>query len=277
MDDDWKRAALADSSFVAEFLLRLKRGTVLEPKSSVPPPPRFSAWGSKRPRTNLTAASRPVNRNGNSGAVVVASRKKGDAAVSTRCSPTTPLSWSGSGSPSSTAAAAAADGGFEESSRHTGQSNHAATRSKGAVKAAIVEYVDNSTSTKNCKRKKTYAELVEEENSLLQEREYLREEIANRKAAFDARRTRNESLKKLKLDLDSRPRDKPNSSTDEHPSALPDQQQHGKIPSVALTSAVEDDTRPQTADSKAIRTEIPDLNMMPSEDDSFTDGPSGTS
>ena len=99
LNDDWVRAAMTDETFVVEVLLRLKQTVSTESHHRLP-----LSWGLKQPRSRSRLAT-AVSRC--------------DAAVSTRCSPTTPLSWSSGASPSATA------DGYEDSSRQ-----HHAARSK---------------------------------------------------------------------------------------------------------------------------------------------------
>jgi hypothetical protein len=91
LNDDWMRAAIKDDTVVVELLLHLKHR--VQTKSQGVP---FS-WGHKQPRSRSR---------------LTASVSRCDRAVSTRCSPTTPLSWSGGASPSVTA------DGYEDSSRY---------------------------------------------------------------------------------------------------------------------------------------------------------------
>ncbi|XP_019457766.1 PREDICTED: uncharacterized protein LOC109358145 isoform X2 [Lupinus angustifolius] len=189
--DQWLKSAMANDTVVVELLLRLKSSKQVSLSTT---------WGAKQQRST-TSRSDAFARN----------NKTNNDDV-TRFSPTTPLSWSGSASPS-----AATAHGCEE------------FRSKGTASGE-----GNSTSTKNCKRKKTFAELNQEETSLLKEGIYLRQ-IGNKKVAFQGRAS-NESLKK-KLDL-------PNSSAE---STLSDQ--------------------PKSTSRVARTILIPDLNMMPSEED----------
>lgn len=102
---------MTDDTLVADFLVCLKQSQAASssPKSS----PRAVIplrWGLRQPR------SRPVPFRCDA----LPRRKEAD---SRRCSPTTPLSWSGGGSPSATA------DGFEESNVHT-SSYFAPLRSK---------------------------------------------------------------------------------------------------------------------------------------------------
>ncbi|ESW08975.1 hypothetical protein PHAVU_009G090200 [Phaseolus vulgaris] len=244
LNDDWVRAAMTDETFVVEVLLRLKQTVSTESHHRLP-----LSWGLKQPRSRSRLAT-AVSRC--------------DAAVSTRCSPTTPLSWSSGASPSATA------DGYEDSSRQ-----HHAARSKATATSG---YTANSASTKRCRRKKTFAELKEEENSLLKERIYLKKEIATINANFEAQGAKNESLKKIKLDIGSNYQKNP-SSTSVEPQCMVAGQPHQRIVSPTLTRPTQDDTRSQASESRPNEIEstgerfflIPDLNMTPSDDVSCTD------
>ncbi|XP_068481660.1 uncharacterized protein [Phaseolus vulgaris] len=139
-------------------------------------------------------------------------------------------------------------------------------------------YTANSASTKRCRRKKTFAELKEEENSLLKERIYLKKEIATINANFEAQGAKNESLKKIKLDIGSNYQKNP-SSTSVEPQCMVAGQPHQRIVSPTLTRPTQDDTRSQASESRPNEIEstgerfflIPDLNMTPSDDVSCTD------
>ncbi|CAB4293647.1 unnamed protein product [Prunus armeniaca] len=180
--DEWMRAAMTDDMLVVELLVRLKQSQTAASSSSSPLLESIPLrWGIRLPRSK--SASRfdgVVSRQRN------ISKHGADSA--TRCSPTTPLSWSGgTGSPSATA------DGFEESS---------CPRSKGT---ATYESTSTTTATKRARRKKTFAELKEEESSLLKERTYLEKEIATLQATFKQQRAKNENFKRIKLDLNMHP------------------------------------------------------------------------
>lgn len=239
MKDEWVRAAMTDDTLVVELLLRLKN-----PLPSISQSLPFT-WGLKQPRSTSTSRSR-----------LPPAASRCDVAVSTRCSPTTPLSWSGGASPSATA------DGYEESSRR-----HAA-RSKATATSG---YTGNSASTKKCRRKKTFAELKEEESSLLKERIHLKKEIANVNANFEAERAKNERMKRMKVDFGTKSRDNP-SSTSVELQCTPTGQPHQRISSsgaLKIRHATQDDTHSQASESRPAGDKfslIPDLNMMPPDD-----------
>ncbi|KAF4373095.1 hypothetical protein CsatB_008434 [Cannabis sativa] len=182
--DEWMRAAMSDDTLVVELLFRLKQSHAASPlKSQLHLPSTMVplTWSVRLPRSralrnNETAASQ---------------RKQSD---STRCSPTTPLSWSGTASPSATA------DGFEveESSRSANRSpSH--SRSKGI--ATNNDLGCNTSSSRRSRRKKTFAELKEEESSLIKEGVNLRKELEKLRATIKEQRSTNESLKRIKLEF----------------------------------------------------------------------------
>ncbi|XVF35648.1 hypothetical protein REPUB_Repub18cG0164100 [Reevesia pubescens] len=174
--DEWVRAAMTDDNVVVELLVRLKQAQAAPsaPKSAV----AALKWGIRQPR------SRPM-------LMRCEAKRDGDFNVSTRGSPTTPLSWSGGGGGASPSAAE----GFEETSKNVLRSSPTApSRSKGTTTNET-----SSSSTKRTRRKKTFAELKEQENLLLKERINLKKEIASMRATCKEQRARNENLKRIKV------------------------------------------------------------------------------
>ncbi|GLT76838.1 hypothetical protein SLA2020_484730 [Shorea laevis] len=256
--DEWVRAAMTDDSVVVELLVRLKQA------QAAPPSPKSAVtalkWGIRQPRSrSLTMRCDGSNK------------KDGDSNISTRGSPTTPLSWSGGGGAASPSTA----DGFEETSRHVHRSLPGpASRSKGAAAASET----TSTTSKRSRRKKTFAELKEEENLLLKERFHLKKEIASMRATFKEQTAKNENLKRMKLDLNLHTANNASLSANERDEAT-SSQSHQRIasPSQALL-----DDRSRSGSCKAVSNEessfiLPDLNMMPSEDDSGPETFYGTS
>ncbi|XWS26180.1 hypothetical protein CRYUN_Cryun26dG0009000 [Craigia yunnanensis] len=268
--DEWVRAAMTDDNVVVELLVRLK-----QPQAAPPAPKSVVAalkWGIRQPR------SRPM-------LMRCDAKRDGDFNVSTRGSPTTPLSWSGGGGAASPSAADGYDG-FEETSRHVlGSPPAAPSRSKGTASNETT-----STTTKRSRKKKTFAELKEEENLLLKESIYLKKEIASMRATCKEHRARNENLKRIKLDLNLHTAKNSSLIADE-PEKVPSCQPHQRVPCSLdyipsiLTSHTVDDRKPlldSCDEGKAISNEesfflLPDLNMMPAEDDSGTETLYGTS
>ncbi|XP_022732083.1 uncharacterized protein LOC111286411 [Durio zibethinus] len=262
MKDDWVRAAMTDDNVVVELLVRLKQA------QAAPPAPKSLVaglkWGIRQPR------SRPM-------LMRCDAKRDGDFSVSTRGSPTTPLSWSGGGGGASPSAA----DGFEETSKQFLRSPPSApSRSKG-----IAANETTSTTTKRSRRKKTFAELKEEESLLLKEGFYLKKEIASMHATCKEQRARNENLKRIKLDLNLHTANNSSLIANE-PEKVPSCQRSSLdyIPSTLPSHAL-DDGKP-LLDScnvgKAVYSEesfflLPDLNMMPAEDDSGTETLYGTS
>ncbi|CAN1287864.1 hypothetical protein LINPERPRIM_LOCUS19750 [Linum perenne] len=103
---------MTDDTVVVELLVRLKQSQATAPASScgavIP-----LRWGLRLPRSKSAAAAASAS-GGSMRCDVVSRRKEGDS--STRCSPTTPLSWSGGGGAESPSAAA---DGYEETSHRS--------------------------------------------------------------------------------------------------------------------------------------------------------------
>ncbi|KAK4274473.1 hypothetical protein QN277_017684 [Acacia crassicarpa] len=235
VNDEWVGAAMTNDMVVVELLIHLRQSQAAPKSHPLTAAAVTPSWGLKQPRSRLTTRWKDAD--------------------STRCSPTTPLSWSGAASPSVTA------DDYEESSRPSLLCQQA-PRSKAAA-TATSECTGNSASTKRCRKHKTYAELKEEESVLLKERTCLEKEMATLSATLEERRARNESLKRIKYDLGVTSKNSSSSRCGEN-----------RLWKVE-TGGAEDGSDPRS-DSKAGRSEscgesgflIPDLNMMPSEGDS---------
>ncbi|GLT76137.1 hypothetical protein SLA2020_478130 [Shorea laevis] len=245
--DEWVRAAMTDDSVVVELLVRLKKAQAQAALPATKSAVTGLKWGIRQPRSR-SVTTRCDGSN----------KKDGDSNISTRGSPTTPLSWSGGGG----AASPSTIDGFEETSRHVRRSPPAtASRSKGPVAASET----TSTTVKRSRRKKTFAELKEEESLLLKERITLKKEIATMRATFKEQRAKNENLKRIKLDLNlhtANERDVDATSSEHHQR-------------VASSCPLDDKSGSDSCkDDKAVSNEgsssfvLPDLNMMPCEDDS---------
>lgn len=172
-EEEWVKTAMSDDSVVVEMLLRLHQADPppaphLAPRKKCAAPVLQLEWSVRQRRSRQKVP-----------------RKKGDA---TRASPTTPLSWSGATSVSG----GAADGGFEESSKPSKPIDNA--RSK-------VVATGETNTAKRSRKKKTLAELKEEESLLLKERRNLKNKLATLRLSFEQQRAENETLKRMKLDV----------------------------------------------------------------------------
>ncbi|XP_031090682.1 uncharacterized protein LOC115995715 [Ipomoea triloba] len=183
-EDEWVKAAMLDDSMVVELLLGLNH-------SSAKPNPSFPLDWSVRQRRSKPVTARP---------------KK----AATRDSPTTPLSWSGAtsvscGGGAGSSGGGAVDGGPEESS--CPNPPPPSSKASGKPRSKLNETKEKRT-TKRSRRKKTLAELKEDEVVLLRERRLLQKELATLRANLDKQRATNENLKRMKLDLQSQPASK---------------------------------------------------------------------
>ncbi|KAF8110888.1 hypothetical protein N665_0078s0078 [Sinapis alba] len=235
--DEWVATAMTDDEMVVELLLRLKHaGTVVseDPSTNLPP----LRWGVRQRRSRSS-------RFGGGG--VVALKKDVD---SVRGSPKTPLAWSGgSGSGGGGSASPSADG-FEDTSRQASCSTSTVSGSKVFPTNEIT-----SSFSKRLKKKKksSSSELKYQENLKLKERLDLETEIASLRETFDEQNVRNQRLKRIKLDL-SAGRVKNETPVD----LIPKPQCESK------SCRIEGN---KTASSENKSFFLPDLNMVPTEDE----------
>lgn len=162
-EEEWLKAAIMDDTVVAELLLRLNKVNPSKKTTGLP-----LEWTVRQRR------SRPVSVN---------AKKQAP-----RASPTTPLSWSGATSVS------CGGGGYEESSEPPPLKTPCNTRSK-------VNGTSDATTNKRSRKKKTLAELKEEEILLIKERNQLKKELALVHSNLEKQRDTNQNLKRMKLDL----------------------------------------------------------------------------
>ncbi|KAL6286031.1 hypothetical protein ACE6H2_010421 [Prunus campanulata] len=154
-DDGWVNLAMNDEAAVVDVLLLLRHAE----------PPRLSKTSRDLPSLRWSVRqrrSKNVPRHHHASDLVVVEgkdKKKGESSAA-RASPTTPLSWSGA-----TSVSGGALDGSEESSRPPKPTD--AARSKVAVRSEAAIF-------KRPRKKKTLAELKEEESFLLKERRNLK-------------------------------------------------------------------------------------------------------
>ncbi|XP_028799082.1 uncharacterized protein LOC114754483 isoform X2 [Neltuma alba] len=214
VNDEWIGAAMTNDMVVVELLIHLRQSQAAPKSRPLTAAAAPLSWGLKQPRSRLAPRWKDAD--------------------STRCSPTTPLSWSGAASPSITA------DGCEESSRPSLVSQQA-SRSKASASATSA-CTGNSASTKRCRKNK---------------------ELATLSATFNEQRARNESLKRIKFDLGATCKNSPSSASGENTLCKVQTRtaEDGSDPQ-------SDSKAGRTESSGESGFLIPDLNMMPSEGDS---------
>lgn len=242
--DEWVTAALTDDAVVVDLLFRLKQSSSSSSSPSLVPSPL--RWGHRQPR------SKPATVN---------TSKKEDR-ESNRCSPTTPLSWSSAG-----AGDASPGDGSDESSRRSDRSSASRSDKGDFTNDAIAATISSQQSRK----KKTFSELREEESLLLKERIHLKKEIATVRVTIKEQKTRGENFKRIKLDLhsDSAMKIAANSGqptfseacTLAHDFPVSPTTMHQDFPSPNSRKA---EKEVETSERGFV---LPDLNMMPSEED----------
>ncbi|KAL6584890.1 hypothetical protein OROMI_004179 [Orobanche minor] len=232
-DEEWVKSAMSDDAMVVELLVRLNHAP-LPPH----PPPLLKRSALRLEWSVRQRRSKSVLANNNP--------KK----PAHRGSPTTPLSWSGATSFSA---------GSEESSQPMLLQHSDTTRSK-------VNIDNEKTNSKRSRKKKTLAELRDEENSLLKERRDLKKEMAMLRLYLERQRATNGNLKRIRIELQphSDKKTKPTSVPKESISSQlqPEVTASCSIPTVVLPVVQGNDIttplQPPISDAKFI---LPDLNM----------------
>ncbi|XP_050216275.1 uncharacterized protein LOC126667362 [Mercurialis annua] len=254
--DHWVRTAMTDDTVVVELLVRLKQSQAA-PSSKIQPVIPFK-WGLRLPRSKSVSSGAAVASSSLRCEHDVVSRRK-DGESSTRCSPTTPLSWSG-GAGGGSADSPSGDG-FEETSRHVSRSCSPGVRSK-----ATAETGSTTNSGKRSRKKKTFAELRLEEGLLMEEKMHLKKEIATLNATFKEHRSRNKNLKRIKLDLNMQYSKNSGFASDELEEAICSQSHISMI-----FAKGDDNTQSGSCETHEAVSDhdssflLPDLNMMPSD------------
>lgn len=241
MKDEWLRAAIFDDALVADLLLRL-RDFSSGSHSDFPHPPVIL-----RPIKGLPPTW---------GLRQPRSKSQSPEEKEAPRSPTTPLLWGGGSE------------GCEESSSQPPPSDR--FRSKISATTETL-----ATTSKRPRRKKTFAELKEEEGSLLKEQTYLKKKLEKLRLTLKERRSMNEKLKRMKLDLHVESVVKSDANHHE-----PDRQNmtHNCASSEATSSNMsrpvkcEYNSEPDSCQEQKVAKSLdavfvlPDLNMIPDED-----------
>lgn len=211
---DWVKEAMKDEFIVAELLTRLKMkkhdDSGSSPSSSSGMKMMTSLeWGIRQPRSRQVmircsgGSNNTSNQNQTTSTATAVQIKKeggGGGGESTRASPTTPLSWStgGSGGGGGGGGVSICGGdGYEDSSK--------LIRQRPTSAASLRSIKVNGTSEPNNRRarkKKTFAELKEEESLMLKERFHLKKELATLRRSWEEEKARNNQLKRIKMQVD---------------------------------------------------------------------------
>ncbi|KVH98067.1 uncharacterized protein LOC112511256 [Cynara cardunculus var. scolymus] len=177
-DDNWVKSAMDDDHLVVQILLTLRQQS-LPSQSNIKSPPL--GWSIRQRRSRPQVVLLPS-----------VAKKSPPAA---RASPTTPLSWSG---------ATSVSGGGNGNGNGNGDGIEESSRlipNRSDVSRSKVIRPNETTPTKRPRKKKTLAELKEDETTLLKERKQLKRQLASLQATCQQQRMENESLKKMKMDL----------------------------------------------------------------------------
>ncbi|KAI3730019.1 hypothetical protein L6452_18695 [Arctium lappa] len=225
MKEHWVTAAFTNDAMVAELLIRMKQPNSSLDSSHPFPPPTTSflppvRWGHRKSRSKPSAITTT-----NAAAVASGFGKEQQSG-----SPTTPLYWSGGGGDGG---GASTSDGYDESSRPSDLSSGGRS-----TKGALGNDGATTSSYKKSRKRKSFAELKEEEDFLLKERLHLNRELESMRVTMNKQIVTSQNLRKFKIEKTSK--------------MLDDEQQ-------ALKSCV---VEPEIeADEK--RFILPDLNMIP--------------
>nr|XP_043607050.1 uncharacterized protein LOC122579031 [Erigeron canadensis] len=180
MKKDWITAALSNDVVVAELLIRIKHQQTSTSTKLLP----FFTWGYRKSRSKPQLSSSAVDAAG------VGCFKKEQQSGS----PTTPLCWSSGGGFGGTSTSDCCD----ESSRPSDLSSGAYRSNKSG---ALGNEGATTSSYNKSRKRKSYAELKEEEDFLLKERLHLNKELDSMRVTMCNQIATSRNLKKYKIDL----------------------------------------------------------------------------
>ncbi|PWA79685.1 hypothetical protein CTI12_AA203270 [Artemisia annua] len=172
-EEYWVTSALTNDNIVADFLVRIKQ---LHPSSSSQPSTSkttTTTWLSPMRWGHRKSRSKPPSIVNNNTAAIKQQQQSG--------SPTTPLCWSGG--------AGTSTDGYDESSRSGDRSNKGALANEGATTSGY----------KKSRKRKSFAELKEEEDFLLKERQQLNRELESMRVTMSTQIATSQNLKKFKV------------------------------------------------------------------------------
>ncbi|KAJ9546378.1 hypothetical protein OSB04_018921 [Centaurea solstitialis] len=186
MKQPWLTAAMADDALVADLLLRMKQPSSSS-SSPFPPPSTTSflppiTWGNRKSRSKPSA-------------IVTTAAVNGFGKEQQSGSPTTPLYWSTGGG----GGGASTSDGYDESSRPSDLSSGGRS-----TKGPLGNDGATTSNYKKSRKRKSYAELKEEEDFLLKERLHLNRELESMRVTMNKQIVTSQNLRKLKIQKTSK-------------------------------------------------------------------------
>ncbi|CAI9259860.1 unnamed protein product [Lactuca saligna] len=186
MKEHWVTAAMTNDAMVAELLIRMRQSSSLDSSAINTPLLPTVRWGHRKSRSKPSAITTAVNASG--------LRKEQLSG-----SPTTPLYWSSGGGGSG--GGASTSDGYDESSRPSdlssgGRSTKGGLGNEGAT----------TSSYKKSKKRKSFAELKEEEDFLLKEKLHLNRELESMRLTMNKQIATSQKLKKFKINFHQSPK-----------------------------------------------------------------------
>lgn len=190
MKEDWVTAALTSDAMVAELLIRMKQPSSLDSSYAFPPPTTTATallppirWGHRKSRSKPSAIT-----------TTNAAAASGFGKEQQSGSPTTPLYWIGGG-----CGGASTSDGYDESSRPSDLSSGGRS-----TKGALGNDGATTSSYKRSRKRKSFAELKEEEDFLLKERLHLNRELESMRATMNKQIVTSQNLRKFKIEKTSK-------------------------------------------------------------------------
>ncbi|KVH96498.1 uncharacterized protein LOC112527793 isoform X1 [Cynara cardunculus var. scolymus] len=190
MTDDWLTAALTNDAMVVELLIRMKQPSSLDSSSptttstALLPPIR---WGHHKSR------SKPFPITTTNAAAAAAASGFGKEQQSG--SPTTPLYWRGG---DGGGGGVSTSDGYEESSRPSDLSSGGRS-----IKGGLGNEGATTSTYKKSRKRKSFAELKEEEDFLMKERLHLNRELESMRVTMNKQIVTSQNLRKLKIEKTS--------------------------------------------------------------------------
>lgn len=183
--EKWVTAAMTNDAMVAELLIRMKQSSSLDSSATDVVLLPTVRWGHRKSRSRPSAIATTT------AATATGLRKEHQSG-----SPTTPLYWSSGGG-------ASTSDGYDESSRPSdlssgGRSTKGGLGNEGASAT--------TSSYKKSRKRKSFAELKEEEDFLLKEKLHLNRELESMRLTMNKQIATSHNLKKFKINFQQIPK-----------------------------------------------------------------------
>ncbi|KAI3691002.1 hypothetical protein L2E82_49216 [Cichorium intybus] len=216
MKEKWVTAAMTNDAVVAELLIRMKQSSSLDSSATDTALLPTVRWGHRKSRSKPSAIATTTTN---------AATASGLRKEHLSGSPTTPLYWSSGGG-------ASTSDGYDESSRPSdlssgGRSTKGGLGNEGAT----------TSSYKKSRKRKSFAELKEEEDFLLKEKLHLNRELESMRLTMNKQIATSQNLKNFKVNFNQNPK----IEIEKNPKMIEDEQEKGFfLPDLNMAPEVEE-------------------------------------